>query len=92
MMARQDTADGATKADKATSATPASNRLSWVGVGGRVITLLAAVITSLLANISLGWSLIHRASSVIRANCHYKIEQAIKNRVTGRVNAIYNRV
>ena len=54
MMARQDTADGATKADKAISATPASNRLSWVGVGGRVITLLAAVITSSLANISLG--------------------------------------
>ena len=37
MMARQDTADGATKADKATSATPASDRQPWVGVGGRVI-------------------------------------------------------
>ena len=31
------TADGATKADKATSATPTSDRQSWVGVGGRVI-------------------------------------------------------
>ena len=31
------TADGATKADKATSATPTSDRQSWVGVGRRAI-------------------------------------------------------
>ena len=53
LLMTENTADGATKTDKEASATPTSDRQSWVGVGGRAITLLAAVITSSLANISL---------------------------------------